>query len=134
MKLCLSIAAFLIALCCWIAPAQAANSQQVQKLLSDRICVSCDLSNADFKNADLRGVNLTRANLRGADLRRANLMAANLSKADLRAANLAGAKLLVTDFSGANLKDADLANAHYDQLRLCHTIEPNGKTSNRDCP
>jgi len=128
-----AIAAFLLTLLCWVAPAHAANPEQVQKLLQERICVGCDLSSANLRNADLRGVNLTRANLRGADLRRANLAAASLRNADLRTANLTSAKLIATDFSGANLKNADITEARYNELRLCHTVEPNGKISNRDC-
>ncbi|NEQ26418.1 MAG: pentapeptide repeat-containing protein [Microcoleus sp. SIO2G3] len=126
-------AALLLVFLSWVAPVQAANLDQVQKLLEERICVGCDLSGADFKEVDLRGVNLSRANLETADLQKANLAAANLREANLRKANLGGANLVATDFSGANLKDANIDKARYAELRLCHTIAPDGRTSNLNC-
>lgn len=129
-----AIAAVLLILLFWMPPAQAANLEQVQKLLQARICVGCDLSGADLKSADLRGVNLNRANLQGANLEKANLAAANLRDADLRQANLTLSNLVAADLSGANLKDANLSNPRDTDLRLCHTIAPNGKTIDRNCP
>lgn len=130
----LSVIAAVLVLLWGMPPAQAANLDPVQKLLQERICVGCNLSGADLKDADLRGVNLTRANLQGANLEKANLAAANLRDADLRRANLTLANLVATDLSGANLKDANISKSHYAELRLCHTIEPNGKRVDRNCP
>ncbi|MBD2091681.1 pentapeptide repeat-containing protein [Microcoleus sp. FACHB-1515] len=128
------IAIVLLVFWVWIPPAQAANLDQMQKLLQERICVKCDLSGADLKDADLRGVNLNHANLQRANLEGANLAAANLRDADLRKANLTLANLVATDFSGANLKEANISKSRYAELRLCHTIEPNGKMADRNCP
>ena len=66
----------------------------VSKLRVTNSCVSCDLQDANLRNAILKGTNLENANLREANLRgaslyRAHLIDANLENADLRGANLA---------------------------------------------
>ena len=89
------------------APAQ--NNRA--KVLAERACAKCDLSNADFMRQDLTGVNLTEANATGASFYRANLTnatlaGANLSKANLSWADLSNANLGQTDLRGANLAHA----------------------------
>jgi hypothetical protein len=72
---------------------------------------SIDLSEANLRNAELRGVDLREANLRGADLSDADLREADLTDADLRDAvltrtNLAAARMTGVYLRGANLEDA----------------------------
>lgn len=62
---------------------QAGSQKDLQKLLSTRECIQCDLS----------GLNLSGTHLIGADLRGANLQGANLTNANLEGADLTGAKL-----------------------------------------
>ena len=57
--------------------------------------------------------NLRDARLRGADLREADLSEANLRDARLRGADLRGARLLRTDLNGARLQNADLRNVQF---------------------
>jgi uncharacterized protein YjbI with pentapeptide repeats len=79
-------------------------------------CPYCDLTYADFRDADLSHANLTGAALNWAALERANLTDANLSGAtltqvNLKNANLTGAILENADLFGANLSGATLADA-----------------------
>ena len=64
----------------------------------------------------LNGEGGSRANLSNADLRDANLRGANLSNADLRCANLSNADLFGANLRGANLSNADLCGASIDQM------------------
>ncbi len=127
------IAAFLLAVFCFVNPASAANPDHLNQLRQTGICIGCDLQGADLKKADLRGVNLNQANLQKADLREANMMAASLRGADLRQANLTDATVLVVDMTNANLKDATLDGVSPDNVTLCNTTGPDGRTLNRDC-
>ena len=81
------------------APVIAANQEDIDRLLTEKWCVSffwdrCDLKEADLHDANLKGVNLSGADLRGADLRNAKLNDAILSGADLTGANLHKCKLI----------------------------------------
>ncbi len=133
MKLKTVVAALFLAIFCFVAPANAVNSDHVTQLLESRICIRCDLRGADLHQADLRGVNLTRADLSQSDLREANLAAANLLDANLRNANLEGADLLVTNLVGANLRHASLLQSQVDTARICNTIAPDGTKLDWDC-
>jgi hypothetical protein len=73
---------------------------------------NADLRNANLKGLDLRGANLNRADLKGVDLRETDLSGANLSEADLRGADMGlydetqkKADLIGADLSGADLRD-----------------------------
>ena len=77
-----------------------------------------DLSEAELREADLRGASLSWANLSGADLREANLREADLSWANLRRANLRRANLREADLSWANLSGADLSGANLSWANL----------------
>lgn len=131
--------ALILALFCLSAPAQAARpfagtqSEAIAHLLETRICVGCDLHGADLSHKDLRGVNLTHANLRDANLSGANMMAVNLQDADLRGADLRKADILAVNLIDANLRGANVGRINLDSSRLCHTVTPAGKVSNRDC-
>ena len=54
------------------------SESDLQKLLSTKECVGCDLSGADLSGLDLREADLTEANLTEANLKGANLKGANL--------------------------------------------------------
>ena len=60
--------------------------------------VRLDLSNADLREANLKGANLRFADLSGANLRHANLQDANLSFADLSGTDLSRANLVLVPF------------------------------------
>ena len=92
--------------------------EDLEKLRDSKNCSKCDLSGANFYEADLREVNLNGAILHHANLRRSNLSGADLSSAMLFRADLFGA-----DLSNANLEDA----------KFCNTILPLGSISVKDC-
>lgn len=71
-----------------------------------------DLSNINFKRADLNGANLYGANLRGTNLYGTNLYEAVLHKADLAGANL----------HGADLRGADLTETNLHKIKICDDI------------
>jgi len=64
------------------------SESDLQKLLSTKECVGCDLSGADLSGLDLREADLTKANLSKANLTGAYLSGTNLSKANLTGVNL----------------------------------------------
>lgn len=111
---------------------QAADPQQLLKVLDSRRCPSCNLQDADLVHADLRdahlsGAQLQRANLSGARLEGADLRGANLSftslagarlqGADLRGSVLVGTDLRQADLSGALLDPGSLSRSHWQQTR-----------------
>jgi hypothetical protein len=82
-----------------------------------------DLSEANLREADLRGIDFTEANLKRAHLENANLMESLLERAYLREAHLDGAILDTAHLEGARLYRADLtgANLRYAYLdRTCN--------------
>ena len=110
----------------------------------EQICLNeIDLSHASLLKANFRGAMLLYANLSNAllvqaDLSGAALFHANLCNANLLYANLRGADLTGADLTGADLTGADLTGClirgSFDrETRLCQTILPDGKVSNRDC-
>ncbi|HML94771.1 MAG TPA: pentapeptide repeat-containing protein [Thermodesulfobacteriota bacterium] len=111
-----------------ISTAPEETLESVSTIVDTDRCVGCDLSGANFFDADLReidlggailddtilansnlsGANLSGASLRNADLTKANLEGADLSGADLTGAILINARLKNADLDGANLEGADL--------------------------
>ena len=94
---------------------KAENPIHFRRLLATKICIECDLKEADLRGADLsgatlRGAKLGKAKLAGANLSYANLIDANLKKADLTNANLTGAILKDTNLEGAILTGTTLFN------------------------
>ena len=85
----------------FVRDAVAQATGNVQTLLSNKKCVSCDLSNADLSSQNLPGSNLTGANLEGA-----NLSNSNFSLSDFTGAILSNAKMAYSSFAGAIFKDA----------------------------
>lgn len=107
---------------------QAANPDDLQRLLETRECQGCDLSGVnlqgehligvDLRNANLSGANLINANLEGADLTGANLNNANLSDAMVTNAILASANLDQANLTQAQLYDTDVNGASMVALML----------------
>ena len=108
--------------------AQAADGEQVLRLLEQRRCEGCRLQDADLVQADLRDARLSNAQLQranlsgsrldGADLRGADLSFTSLAGASLRGADLRGSLLLGTDLrqadlSGASLDPGALSRSHW---------------------
>ena len=118
---------------CLMLPAQAANPEHLSRLLETRACVGCDVQGADLQGKDLRGVDLSRANLKNANLSRTQLFAVKFKAAQLQGANLSNADLLVVDFTQANLEGAQADLINLESATVCHTVIPDGSTSNRDC-
>jgi uncharacterized protein YjbI with pentapeptide repeats len=89
------------------AIARAENPDHVQQLLQTGQCPSCNLVNADLREAHLIGADLRNANLTGA-----NLTGANLEGADLTGAKLVNATMKQTYFTHADLRWADMTNTN----------------------
>jgi hypothetical protein len=90
---------------------QAADANDVMRLLDQRACSSCRLQDADLVHADLRDADLSKAQLQRANLSRAQLDGANLQGADLTFTSLLGASLRGADLRGAQLEGTDLREA-----------------------
>ena len=98
-------------------PANASDA--LIKVLQERKCPDCRLTDADLVHADLRDVDLSGAQLMRSNLGQAQLDGANLSGADLsftslRGASLRGADLTGTLLYGTDLREADLTGAQLD--------------------
>ena len=101
----------------------AYDSNDLAKFNKTKMCILCELSNADFRNQ-----NLEKSTLRGSNLSGSNLNGANLTNADLNGANLIGA-----DLSGAILLNADIHWIRKDRTtKMCKTTMPDGEI-NTDC-
>lgn len=127
------VLACLLAIACFCQPAAALNPDHLTKLQDTNACVNCDLSSADFAGKSLRGADLRGANLQGANLSQSVLMAVDFRNANLEAADLSDASLIVVDLRQARLKQAITRNTDLKEVRLCHTVKPDGSVSNRDC-
>jgi uncharacterized protein YjbI with pentapeptide repeats len=92
--------------------------EDLGKIRVSKNCSKCDLSGANFYEADLQEVNLNGAILHHANLRRSNLSGADLSGATLFRADLFG---------------ADLTNTNLEGAKFCNTILPLGSISVKDC-
>ena len=82
-----------------------------------------DLSEANFRGADLRGINLGgtymfRSILVSADFSDADMRRAMLSRADLSSVNLSGADLSRADLSSSFLGEANLGNTNLSGANL----------------
>jgi uncharacterized protein YjbI with pentapeptide repeats len=105
-----------------LAPAaRAENPEHLQKLLSTKNCVQCNLVNAGLVMGDLTGANLSQANLIGANLSQANLVGANLRGANLTGASLYGADLTGADLTGAIITGTDLRESFLSNANLTGT-------------
>ncbi|MFE1748144.1 pentapeptide repeat-containing protein [Coleofasciculus sp. H7-2] len=122
---------------CFAVSVKAENPEHVQRLLINKECQFCDLSNvnltgydlsgANLKGANLKGANLTSVVLAGADLTAATLENANLSNAVLNGANLSGAKMRFAKMQYASLQGVKAKEAFdVTGADLTGTIMPSG--------
>lgn len=107
----------------------------VRFLIDAELMSKLNLSDADFRNADMAGINLENTDLRGADLENADLSdsdlrGAKLEKANLLNANLGGAKLENVDLRDANLNSTNLVGAKLLNANLRSTRLENANLSN----
>lgn len=110
-------------ICSGSLPLQAGEADDLIRLLQERRCPGCRLSDVDLVHADLRdarlqGAELQRANLGQARLDGANLSGADLSFTSLRGASLRGADLRGSRLYGTDLREADLSGAQLDEGAL----------------
>ena len=96
----------------------AENLEHVNRALSTKSCIKCNLSNAGLVFAKLSGADLKNSNLREANLSRADLSFANLQNTDFRGASLLGANLNGADLRGANLSSVDLSGVNFANANL----------------
>ena len=89
-------------------PAFAQNAVQVDRATSGASCPHCNLFQASFANAEIRGRNFAGARLRQADFSTAVMNHSNFAGTDMRDVNAYGAV-----FSGANFAGADLTHASF---------------------
>jgi len=82
---------------------------KISLLKSSGSCVFCDLTQGNFKGADIKGVDLRYANLSGANLSNSNLSGANFYYANFQDANLQNADLSYTSFNKTNLIRSNLS-------------------------
>jgi uncharacterized protein YjbI with pentapeptide repeats len=85
-----------------------------------------ELSETNFRRANLSSAKLYDNDLRKANFSYANLEGANLSHADLTDANFSHANLEGANLSHANLYNANLKNANLSSAIFCKTIMPDG--------
>ena len=119
-------------------PASAYDESDLSNFQHRKICMGCDLSDAQLDNLDLSGAylynsdltkaslnnaNLTKANLEKTRLNGATLINANLSGEDtnLKGAILVGANLSEANISEANMQDTNLKDATLKGTSLCDT-------------
>lgn len=93
----------------WCGEVAALDQQDLNRLMADNACESCDLSGAQFARMRISGSDLVGSSLYGADLTGSVLFNVDFSNADLRDADFSGAVVQATQFSGANLTGATLA-------------------------
>jgi uncharacterized protein YjbI with pentapeptide repeats len=93
-------------------PAAAQNPVQIAHAKAGASCPGCNLFQADFANAELKGRSFAHARLRQADMTAATLSHASFAGADLRDVNAYGALFGGADFSGANLANASFVGAY----------------------
>jgi uncharacterized protein YjbI with pentapeptide repeats len=103
------------------------GSQQLQQLLRTKICIRCDLRNANLEGADLRRSNLEGANLEGANLTKANLkssylVGANLNNANMNNTNLSEAFFYRASMGKANLEHSNVNKTNFQEANLSSAI------------
>lgn len=104
------VAAVLVVVGATVSAQNGASSNR-DKVITEKACPKCDISNESFVRLDLTGVNLTEANAAGASFYRTDLTNAQLAGADLSKANLSWADLTNANLGQANLRGANLAHA-----------------------
>lgn len=93
-------------------PTWAQNAAQIERARDGANCPHCNLFQADFANAELKGRNFAGARLRQADLSAAVMNRTNFAGADLRDVNAYGAVLTGANFAGADLTNATFVGSY----------------------
>jgi uncharacterized protein YjbI with pentapeptide repeats len=93
-------------------PALAQNAGQISRARSGANCSGCNLFQADFANAQLKGRNFAHARLRQADLSASVMNRTSFAGADLRDVNAYGGVFTGASFAGANLTNATFVGAY----------------------
>lgn len=93
-------------------PVLAQNAGQIARARSGASCPGCNLFQADFANAELKGRNFAHARLRQADLSASVMNHTSFAGADLRDVNAYGGVFTGARFSGANLTNASFVGAY----------------------
>lgn len=91
----------------------AGAKENLEKLIKNRSCKGCDLSQLTMNRLDLSGVDLEGADLSSAKLSLTNLSGANLQNANLRGVTFGGSDLSDADLRGADLRGASLDSAYH---------------------
>jgi uncharacterized protein YjbI with pentapeptide repeats len=94
------------------SPALAQNAGQIAHARAGANCPGCNLFQADFANAELKGRNFAHARLRQADLSAAVMNRTSFAGGDLRDANFYAGVFSSANFAGANLTNASLVGAY----------------------
>ena len=100
------------------APAAAQNPVQVSRATKGVSCPHCNLFQADFANAEIRGKSFAGARLRQADFSAAVMKHVDLAGADLRDLNAYGAVFTDSSLAGANLANASFVGAYMQGANL----------------
>ncbi|AFY93806.1 pentapeptide repeat-containing protein [Chamaesiphon minutus] len=114
-----------------LSPAQIAKNQSIAreaefassdrgKLIREKRCLSCNLTNQNFVKANLSGAVVPQSSLNGVNFADANLTLAIFQDSDLSGANLSRANLQRAAFYGAKLLGANLAGANLSRAKLTY--------------
>jgi hypothetical protein len=103
-----------------------------------------DLYAANFRNAKARRIDLsygnrTQANFNGGEFTLGNFSHADFwgssfRRADMRGTDLTGARFNNVDLTRANFEGSKFIGTSFQDITLCHTIQPNGEERNDNCP
>lgn len=110
-------------------PAFSYDAKELDRFVTTRQCVDCNLSGGSFGNNNLQNANVQGANLRGSsfsysDLRNANFSRSNsryayFNNTDLRNANLSHADISGANFCGADLRGVNWTGVIYNKETHC---------------
>jgi uncharacterized protein YjbI with pentapeptide repeats len=107
-----ALAAFNLAALIPTGPALAQNAAQIAKARAGASCPGCNLFQADFGGAEMKGRNFARARLRQADISAAVMNHTSFAGADLRDVNAYGGVFSSASFAGADLGAASFVGAY----------------------
>lgn len=93
-------------------PALAQNAAQIDHARRGASCPRCNLFQADFGGAELKGRNFAGARLRQANLSVSVMNHTNFSGADLRDADASAAVFSSSNFAGADLTNATFVGTY----------------------
>jgi uncharacterized protein YjbI with pentapeptide repeats len=118
-------------------PVQAQNAGQVHHAQGGASCPGCNLFQADFSGAELKGRNYSGARLRQADMSMSVMNGTRFTGSDLRdveayggvftgasfaRANLTHASFVGTYLQGANFGGANLEGANFSGAEMDHAV------------